>query len=230
MKIRGTVLVSLVMLGSSVAWASDSKCDAVFAEHEALLDRVVALAAKGSATKISEIDKLLADADALASEHQHLCFGYYMRGQELVDRWLLLAGEWKPELTPMLDPEFRDIQDPELRKIYAMAGCLDSSGERVRNAKLSKKAIAAAMRRSYDQIKHCYLEHLKTDPGFTCKLKVLFVIKGDGTVGLARIVERSAEIPKMEQCVLRLVRNVRFQRPEGGGCVSVKFPFVFRSE
>ena len=58
---------------------------------------------------------------------------------------------------------------------------------------------------------------------------MLFVIDPDGTV---RSAEEASEPPfpsaKATACVLARFRALRFPRVNGGGSVTVKYPFIFK--
>ena len=59
------------------------------------------------------------------------------------------------------------------------------------------------------------------------RLVVGFTIGPDGRVARAVIAESTVGA-EMDACVLALVRSFAFPRPNGGGAVRVRYPFLFR--
>jgi len=94
---------------------------------------------------------------------------------------------------------------------------------------LAKSVIAAVIRRYYNRIKYCYQKELTRNPNLYGKIKVYFVIAGNGTVKEARVSQTTMNNRNVEDCVCSVIRQIRFPKPKGGGIVVVKFPFVFRS-
>jgi TonB family protein len=57
---------------------------------------------------------------------------------------------------------------------------------------------------------------------------VLFTIDGSGSVSEANVAETSLDNSNTEQCMLARIRRWRFPEPQGGGLVTVNFPWVFK--
>ena len=87
--------------------------------------------------------------------------------------------------------------------------------------------MQAAISRYLSQIKHCYQKELPGDPGLAGKVRVYFLIGGDGKVRSTSIVESTIEHAEVEACVQTVIRRIKFPKPKGGGQVHVKYPFVF---
>jgi len=92
----------------------------------------------------------------------------------------------------------------------------------------SKKNITSVVRRRAGAIRACYEDRLQVKPKLEGKLVVRWRIELDGRVGTASTVSSSVGDSKVESCVLRVIRRMRFQKPDGGVCV-IQWPFVFRS-
>ncbi len=92
----------------------------------------------------------------------------------------------------------------------------------------SKRNISNMIRRRSRGIRACYEERLTRKPGLKGKIKVRWKIGLDGKVSSASIATSTMKDAKVEQCITRLIRRIRFQKPDGGVCV-VQWPFVFSS-
>jgi RNA polymerase sigma factor (sigma-70 family) len=91
-------------------------------------------------------------------------------------------------------------------------------------------AIRAAIRAVSPQIRACYESALKTDPALAGKVTVrLRLESGDGGAFVAEgdVVETEAHSPLFESCLLAKVAGAAFPNPEGGGAVTVTYPFNF---
>jgi len=75
-------------------------------------------------------------------------------------------------------------------------------------------------------VKFCYELGLKRNPSLTGKAEIEFTIGENGRVVSARVVSSTLNDSRVESCILRKVRSMRFPAPEGGK-VTVKYPFVF---
>jgi TonB family protein len=93
---------------------------------------------------------------------------------------------------------------------------------------LSKEVIAKIIRDHQSEIKYCYEVELQRHPSLYGKVAVLFTIDGSGTVSQASVAESSLGNPSAEQCMLARIRRWKFPEPQGGGLVSVNFPWVFK--
>ncbi len=65
-------------------------------------------------------------------------------------------------------------------------------------------------------------------PGLAGKITARWRIEMDGRVSSANVITSTLKDSKVESCVLRAIRRMRFQKPEGGICI-IQWPFVFRS-
>ncbi len=93
---------------------------------------------------------------------------------------------------------------------------------------LSKEVIAKIIRSHQSEIKYCYEMELQKKPSLFGKVAVLFTIDGSGSVSEASVAETSLENSNTEQCMLARIRRWRFPEPQGGGLVTVNFPWVFK--
>ncbi|MBI5517301.1 MAG: TonB family protein [Deltaproteobacteria bacterium] len=90
---------------------------------------------------------------------------------------------------------------------------------------LSPDAIRRVVLRNLGQVNHCYEQGLATNPNIAGRVAVRFVIGGTGTVMAANVSDSSIPVPSVGQCVANAVRRWQFPAPEGGGIVTVNYPF-----
>ncbi len=93
-----------------------------------------------------------------------------------------------------------------------------------------KDAIRAAIRAASPQIRACYDSALKKDPALAGKVTLhLRLESGDGGAFVAEgdVVDTELHSPFFEACLLATVAGAAFPNPEGGGSVSVTYPFTF---
>jgi len=93
---------------------------------------------------------------------------------------------------------------------------------------LSKEVIAKIIRSHQSEIKYCYEIELQKNPSLFGKVAVLFIIDAAGTVSEANVSESSLDNSNTEKCMLSRIRRWKFPEPEGGGLVSVNFPWIFK--
>ena len=92
----------------------------------------------------------------------------------------------------------------------------------------AKRNITEVVRRRAGAIRACYEDRLQVKPNMSGKVTVRWRIELDGKVGSANVLKSSLGDAKVESCVLRTIRRMRFQKPEGGVCI-IQWPFVFRN-
>jgi TonB family protein len=90
---------------------------------------------------------------------------------------------------------------------------------------LSPDAIRRVVLRNLGQVNHCYEQGLATNPNIAGRVAVRFVIGGTGTVMASNVSDSSIPVPSVGQCVANAVRRWQFPAPEGGGIVTVNYPF-----
>ena len=91
----------------------------------------------------------------------------------------------------------------------------------------SKSDIRKVVTRRSGSFRFCYEKELQLQPDLAGKVTVRFTIGRDGTVPKAKIASSTIRQRKVEQCVLKVFRGMRFTKPEGGICV-VNWPLTFR--
>ncbi len=92
---------------------------------------------------------------------------------------------------------------------------------------LSQEVVGRYIQRYWNQFKYCYERELTKDPNLYGKITMTFTISGNGRVGDASVIQTTMNNANVEECVLRVVRRIRFPEPKGGGEVIVTYPFMF---
>ncbi len=92
---------------------------------------------------------------------------------------------------------------------------------------LSAEAIDNVVKKNRDQLRYCYELQLQRHHNLEGRLVVAWQIAADGTVAKAHVRASTLSTPEVGRCVLERLRRWRFPEPQGGGVVSVTYPFVF---
>jgi TonB family protein len=79
------------------------------------------------------------------------------------------------------------------------------------------------------KVRACYEKELAADPSLAGRIVVSWVIDSDGTVRSASVKDSTMGSAKVESCIVKVVKALRFPAPVGGGVVAVTYPFVFAS-
>ena len=100
-------------------------------------------------------------------------------------------------------------------------------GKVIHKGSLSREEIQRVIRRHLSQIKFCYERELQKEPNLQGKIVASWTIGGNGLVRSAKGTQNTMGNKKVESCVVRIIKRMRFPRPRGGGQVFVTYPFVF---
>ncbi len=92
---------------------------------------------------------------------------------------------------------------------------------------LSQEVVGRYIKRYWAQFKFCYERELSKNPNLYGKITSTFTIAGNGRVTEANVLQSSMKNATVEQCILRVIRRIRFPTPKGGGEVIVTYPFMF---
>ena len=79
--------------------------------------------------------------------------------------------------------------------------------------------------RNLGQVNRCYEQGLSTNPNIAGRVVIRFVIGASGTVMASSVGDSSIPVPSVGECVANAVRRWQFPSPEGGGIVTVNYPF-----
>ena len=97
------------------------------------------------------------------------------------------------------------------------------------NAGYCKAAdIARVVRRRAGAFRRCYEQRLAVKSSIRGKLGLRWVIGTSGRVQMVRAITDTLGDQATTNCVLRIIRGLRFAKPKGGTC-KVQWPFVFNT-
>jgi TonB family protein len=94
---------------------------------------------------------------------------------------------------------------------------------------LDRDVIAKYINAQKGKILYCYERQLSANPGLFGKVSVKFQIGGNGGVETSNVTESTLGNASVESCLLNLIAQWTFPKPEGGVKVLVTYPFVFKS-
>lgn len=94
---------------------------------------------------------------------------------------------------------------------------------------ISREEVARVIRRNLARFRFCYEQQLNSSPNLQGKVSVKFMIAPTGRVPTADIHDSSLNHPKVEGCVAKVMRSLKFPKPKGGGVAEVTYPFFFES-
>ncbi len=90
---------------------------------------------------------------------------------------------------------------------------------------LSPEAIRRVVLRNLGQVAHCHEQGLAQNPTLEGRVVIRFIIGGTGTVMGSTVQESNVAVPSVSTCIANAVRRWQFPSPEGGGVVTVNYPF-----
>ena len=93
---------------------------------------------------------------------------------------------------------------------------------------LSPEQIMRVVRQNQAAVRYCYEAQLQRQPSLRGRIEIAWRINREGRVTTSRVARSTMGNPGVEGCIVRQVRNWRFDQPDGGE-VDVVFPFIFGS-
>ena len=93
---------------------------------------------------------------------------------------------------------------------------------------LDKEIIRRIVQEHASQIRYCYEKELTRTPGIYGKIKMKWVINGEGKVTQSLTEETQMKNANVENCLATKIKTWVFPKPKGGGIVIVSYPFVFK--
>jgi TonB family protein len=94
---------------------------------------------------------------------------------------------------------------------------------------LPAEAIRRVVRQHLSEVRFCYEQGLTQNPSIEGRVRVSWIIGGDGRVQSSSVADSSLGNARVEQCISQAVRRWSFPQPENGGSVGVNYPFVLQS-
>jgi TonB family protein len=106
------------------------------------------------------------------------------------------------------------------------AGCSKADGPQGLPPEVVKKVIET----SFPAARSCYQDRLAANQVLKGRLMLTFQVTPWGDVFSARIRESSLPDPDAQECVLDVIRRLRFPPVRGGGVLAVTYPIEFKLE
>lgn len=102
-------------------------------------------------------------------------------------------------------------------------------GETEIDGGLTADQIRSVVKKNLGAVRYCYERQLTANPGLFGKIKVEFVISGQGKVITQKVQSTTMNNKMVEGCILRKIKRWAFPIPNGGTEVAVSYPFFFKS-
>ena len=111
-----------------------------------------------------------------------------------------------------------------LRERRAAAPTVRAGAASVQGA-LSSEVVRRVVQRNIAQVRYCYERSLATNPGAQGRVIVRFIIAPSGQVSASSVAASTLPDAGVGVCIANALRRWQFPAPEGGGVVSVSYPF-----
>jgi hypothetical protein len=92
---------------------------------------------------------------------------------------------------------------------------------------LSKEVIRRVIHRNLAQVRFCYEQGLAKRPDLAGRVSIQFMIAPSGAVQQAVVAHNALGSAETAECMALAVRRWNFPAPDGGGYVTVTYPFMF---
>jgi TonB family protein len=97
------------------------------------------------------------------------------------------------------------------------------------NGSLSADVIRRVVRRHLGEVRFCYEQALNSQPDLRGTVSVRWIISPSGSVTTSTVSGSTLGSARVESCVASAVRRWTFPAPDGGGMVSVNYPFTLET-
>ena len=101
---------------------------------------------------------------------------------------------------------------------------------RIERGALSRAQIRRVILRQKGAYQHCYEQELQRHRGLKGKVELYININGQGKVSLARVDSSSINNARVERCILRRIRLLKFPVAENMRSTVVRYPLRFESQ
>ncbi|MDP2344601.1 MAG: AgmX/PglI C-terminal domain-containing protein [Deltaproteobacteria bacterium] len=92
---------------------------------------------------------------------------------------------------------------------------------------LDREEIQRVINRAMGRLRYCYEKELNTHQDLEGKVTPQWTIGGTGDVMAASMMQTTMGNRNVDECVLRVIRQLKFPAPRGAGVVHVTYPFIF---
>lgn len=93
---------------------------------------------------------------------------------------------------------------------------------------LDRNVIQRVIRQHQRRLRSAYETALKSNPSLSGKVVFELHINAQGRVAHAKLVTDTLKDPALSKALLRILRRLKFPKPQGGGMMVIKYPLVFR--
>ena len=94
--------------------------------------------------------------------------------------------------------------------------------------RINQDAIEKALAKRLERFQYCYEKALLSDATLAGNIMMGWTISAGGRPGSIRVVKSQMNNSKLNACMTKEIRAIRFPSPKGG-IVKIKFPFNFTS-
>jgi outer membrane biosynthesis protein TonB len=100
-----------------------------------------------------------------------------------------------------------------------------TSGKAEIKGSLASDDVSRVIKKAFPGLKFCYDEARKQDPTLSGKMKVSFLVNGNGGVNEVKTTEGLSN--QMDDCISKKIAQLKFPAPSDGKIVEVIYPLVF---
>jgi hypothetical protein len=93
---------------------------------------------------------------------------------------------------------------------------------------LDRAVIQATIAKYISQVRACYEDGLRNNPGISGQVTMAFEIAATGTLNYARVGKSTLGNAPVESCISARMMGWQFPKPLGGVSVKVNYPFLLR--
>ncbi len=125
-------------------------------------------------------------------------------------------------------PGYGDGADGALRGHHGIAPGPVRLGKPAIMGGLSKEVIRRTIGRHVAEVRACYMQALNAHPELQGRVVVQFWISPSGAVMKSLVKESDLGDPAVARCIAEVIGRTDFPAPDGGGLVTVSYPFVLQ--
>jgi TonB family protein len=103
-----------------------------------------------------------------------------------------------------------------------------TSGRTVTKGCLTDEEVRRVLSRAHSQARYCYEKELQRNPNLNGKITTQFIIGPTGSIQTLTISQSTMGNENVEQCLMRVIKRLRFPRCKGGGVADVTYPWIFK--
>ncbi len=101
-------------------------------------------------------------------------------------------------------------------------------GRTVTKGCLSQQVVGRVISRSNSRIKFCYEKALQRNPNLGGKVTAGWIVGPTGSVLRANVTQSTIGDAQVEQCIVRVIEQMKFPPCAGGGTAEVTYPWLFK--